>query len=96
MLSHASKRHWATLKVQIVGLTSKFIDDKKTYAIRQTDDGIFCASALKEVVTVRIAILAHELNFLCYGTRVATRNLPPSSIGDVRNRALRTPLHVRR
>jgi hypothetical protein len=93
MLGHASKRHRTTLKVQIVGPTSKSIDDqKKTYAIRQTDNGVYCTSALKEVVTVRIAILAHELNFLCYGTCVATRNVPPSSIGDVRNRALRTPL----
>jgi hypothetical protein len=69
---------------------------QKTYAIRQTDDGVYCAPTLKEVVTVRIAALAHELDFLRCGTRVATRNMPPSSIGDVRNRTVRTPLHVRR
>lgn len=38
---------------------------------------------LKEVVTVRVVVFAHKLNFLPCGTRVATSNLPPSSAGEV-------------
>jgi hypothetical protein len=58
--------------------------DEKTYAVRQTDNGIYCAVTLKEVIAVWIIVLAHELDILRCGTRVATRtNLPPSGSGDV-------------
>jgi hypothetical protein len=98
MLNHARKRHWATLRAPIVSSSnSRSTDDIRTYAVRQTDDGIFCAPTLKEVVTVRIAVVAHKLDVLRCGTRVTTRsNLPPSSEGDVRNGTGRTPLCERR
>jgi hypothetical protein len=73
------------------------MQNEKTYAVRQTDNGIHCAITLKEVVAVWIVVLAHELDILRCGTWVAARgNLPPSGRGDVRNRAGRTPLCMRR
>ena len=86
MLSHACKWHGATLRVQIVNLTGILKNEGKTYTVRQTDNGIYCAVTLKEVVAVWIVVLAHELDILRCGTRVTTRgNLPPCGIGDVRN-----------
>jgi len=71
--------------------------NEKTYAVRQTDNGIHCAVTLKEVVAVGIVVLAHKLNILRCGTWVATRgNLPPSGSGNVRNRTGRTPLCMRK
>jgi hypothetical protein len=98
MLSHARKWHGATLRVQIVNSTGILINEEgKTYTVRQTDNGIYCAVTLKEVVAAWIAVLAHELNILRCGTRVTTRgNLPPCGIGDVRNRTERTPLCMSR
>ena len=67
--------------------------NEKTYAVRQTDNGIHCAVTLKEVVAVWVVVLAHELDILSRGTRVAiSGNLPPSGVGDVRNQTGRTPL----
>ena len=85
MLSHARKWHGATLEVQIVNSTGILINEEgKTYTVRQTDNGIYCATALKEVVAVWIVVLAHELDILRCSTRVTTRgNLPPCSIGEV-------------
>ena len=71
--------------------------NEKTYAVRQTDNGIHCAITLKEMVTVWIIVLALELDILRCGAWVAIRgNVPPSGIGDVRNRSGRTPLCIRR
>ena len=85
MLSHARKWHGATLRVQIVNLTGISINEEgKTYAVQRTDNGIYCAVTLKEVVAVWIAVLAHELDMLRCSTRVTTcGNLPPCGIGDV-------------
>jgi|SRR5712671_551458 len=63
----------------------------KTYVLWQADNGVYHTS-LKEVITAQIAVLAHKLNNLCCSNRVATRDLPSSGHGDVRDCARRTPL----
>jgi hypothetical protein len=42
------------------------IDEQKikAYTVRQTNDGIHCTITLKQVVTVCIVVLAHELDIL--------------------------------
>jgi hypothetical protein len=39
-------------------------ENKITYAFWQTNNGIHCAVTLKEVVTVWIVVLAHQLDIL--------------------------------
>jgi hypothetical protein len=38
--------------------------DEDTYAVWQTNNGVHCAVTLKEVVTVWIVALAHQLDIL--------------------------------
>jgi hypothetical protein len=40
------------------------IENQKTYAFWQANKGIHCAVTLKEVVTVWIVVLAHQLDIL--------------------------------
>ncbi len=65
MLSHACKRIRATLTAQIVSSAErKLKTNKKTYTLWQTNNGIHCAVTLKEVVTVWIVVLTHQLDIL--------------------------------
>jgi hypothetical protein len=65
VLSHAREWHRATLRVQIVSSASeRKVKNRKTYAFWQTNNGIHCAVALKEVATVWIVALAHQLDIL--------------------------------
>jgi hypothetical protein len=67
MLSNARKRIRATLTVQIVSSAerkNKSKQNKNTYTLWQTNNGINCAVTLKEVVTVRIVVQAHQLDML--------------------------------
>jgi hypothetical protein len=45
-------------------INERKIENKKTYAFWQTNNGIHSAVTLKEVVTVWIVILAHQLDIL--------------------------------
>jgi hypothetical protein len=95
MLGHARKRHRATLKPEPVSRSwyrLQFTNTKtKTYVIWQPNDSVH-RTPLKEVATVRIVAVAYELDVLFHGNRVATRDLPASSWGNVRNCVGRTPL----
>ena len=68
----------------------------KTYTIWQTNNGVYCTTTLKEVVTVWVVVVAHQLDILLRGSRVAFRHyLPTSGMGNIRNSADRAPLCVR-
>jgi hypothetical protein len=45
-------------------INQRKIENKKTYVVWQTNNGIHCAIALKEVVTVWIVVHAHQLDIL--------------------------------
>ena len=73
------------------------IDEEKTYTFWQANNSIHCAAALKEMITVWIVVLAHELDNLVWTSRVACRcNSPTGGKGNVRNRIDRTPLCMHR
>jgi hypothetical protein len=45
-------------------INGRKIENKSTYAFWQANKGIHCAVTLKEVVTVWIVVLAHQLDIL--------------------------------